>query len=505
MASVTTLPGAQPEHRDLSHWMDRVLKQLDNLRESPDKDAVHDLRVAVRRCRSVGAVLQEVDPDPAWGQMRRVPKKLFRKLGELRDTQIMDEWVKDHGAENDPLRLALQDFFQTKEPQLVDEALDIASKFDAKAWRRIDRKLRKRARVVAAGSPAAECLAVERLEDARELHAKALRLEKPEAWHALRIGVKKLRYTIENLLPDLYVKWSENLKNLQDLLGEVHDLDVLSEIIRQKTAPGSQYLQEEWERTIQRERSERIEAYREATAGKTGVWNEWRHALPRGKRLQQAALARLRSTARASDAHPRRTAQISRLSIALFDALGRADTAEAFGERSMRRILRAASRLSGLALKGSSNPRQKAACRFLLDLPVPPSWANEEWELLAWTVRYHRGAEPKVKNNAFARLSAEQQRNVRALAGLIRLARGLRKCGVETCVGLRAENAEEAVVLHVPGLVDSIDNAARVAKAKHLLETSFGKPVIVKTIQPAEKVVPLPQEPQLRVAAAASD
>jgi exopolyphosphatase/pppGpp-phosphohydrolase len=156
-------------------------------------------------------------------------------------------------------------------------------------------------------------------------------------------------------------------------------------------------------------------------------------------------------------------------------------------------------------LKGSSNPRQKAACRFLLDLPVPPSWSHEEWELLAWTVRYHRGAEPKVKNNAFARLSAEQQGNVRALAGLIRLARGLRKCGVETCVGLRAENAEEAIVLHVPGLVDSIDNAARVAKAKHLLETSLGKPIIVKTIQPAEKVVPLPQEPQLRVAAAASD
>jgi len=46
--------------------MDRVIKELENVRSSPDADAVHDLRVAIRRCRSVAAVMEEVDPDPAW-------------------------------------------------------------------------------------------------------------------------------------------------------------------------------------------------------------------------------------------------------------------------------------------------------------------------------------------------------------------------------------------------------------------------------------------------------
>src|ERR1700732_149856 len=102
MATVTTLSsGSRPEHRGLSFWMDRVIKEMENVRSSPDVDAVHDLRVAIRRCRSVAAVMEEVDPDPAWHEMRRLPKKLFRKLGELRDTQIMDEWVAEHGAEND--------------------------------------------------------------------------------------------------------------------------------------------------------------------------------------------------------------------------------------------------------------------------------------------------------------------------------------------------------------------------------------------------------------------
>ena len=119
MTTLAPGPGTLPDHRGLFHWMQRVLKQLEALQSAPDKDAVHDLRVAIRRCRSVAAVMREVDPAPAWHQMRSLPKKLFRKLGELRDTQIMDEWVTEHGAENDKLRVTLHNFFQEREPKLL--------------------------------------------------------------------------------------------------------------------------------------------------------------------------------------------------------------------------------------------------------------------------------------------------------------------------------------------------------------------------------------------------
>src|SRR5690349_7389308 len=193
MATASPLPGNPPEHRGLTHWMQRVPKELDALQTAPDKDAVHDLRVAIRRCRSVAAVMREVDPDPAWHAMRRLPKKLFRKLGELRDTQIMDEWVTDHGAENDKLRLLLHEHFRQDEPKLLQEALRLAEKFDAKQWVRLNHKLSKRGRLVPIGSLAAQCLAVERLNEAKNLHSKALRANKPASWHALRIGIKKFR------------------------------------------------------------------------------------------------------------------------------------------------------------------------------------------------------------------------------------------------------------------------------------------------------------------------
>ena len=136
---------------------------------------------------------------------------------------------------------------------------------------------------------------------------------------------------------------------------------------------------------------------------------------------------------------------------------------------------------------------------------MPPSWTRQEWELLAWTVRYHRGPEPTAKSSGFARLHEPQQTNVRALAGIIRLARGLRKCGIEHCSGLRAEKTPAAVLLHIPGLVDSAENAARLAAAKHLLDTYLGKPLIPKQAAPPQ-LVELPSPvPQVVPISAASD
>jgi CHAD domain-containing protein len=504
MATVATISaGAHAEHRDLSFWMDRVLKELENVRSSPDVDAVHDLRVAIRRCRSVAAVMEEVDPDPAWPAMRKAARKLFRALGALRDAQVRTEWVKKLAPETDPVRGHLQATFEASEPQLRQEALRVAHKFDQKTWRRLARTLRQRSRLVPAGSLAAECLALERFESAKELHPKALRTERPKPWHALRIGLKRFRYTVESLLPEQYAAWSDNLKRVQDLLGEVHDLDVLSETVNQSDFVETEDSLRLWHQAIALERHERTEIYRQLTLGKTSLWNLWRAGLPANGRIESAADARLRATARAIDPRASRTSQISRITVAIYDALKRTDAAPAFRDTSMRRTLQAAARLHRVGAANAHKSPQKKASKFVLDLALPPGWSNEEWVLLATVVRYHRGPEPSRKRGPFSKLSEEQQNRVRALAGVLRLARALRKCGIETGAGLRAEKSAEAIVLRVPGLADDVETASRLAAGKHLLEEYLEMPLILKPVVKREKVVPLAprQLPDLEVVA----
>ncbi len=503
MATVSPLlSGSHPERRGLSFWMDRVIKDLEKVRLSLDADSVHDLRVAIRRCRSVAAVMEEVDADPAWPAMRKVARKLFRGLGVLRDAQVMDEWVKKLAPESDPVRTYLHASFESNEPKLQENALRVAAKFDQKSWKRLERTLRQRSRLVPIGSLAAECLALERFERARELHAKALRSEKPKPWHALRIGLKRFRYTVESLLPEHYALWGDDLKRLQDMLGEIHDLDVLAEVVEKSDFHETEDSLKLWEEVIARERKKLIVTYRQLTLGKTSLWNMWRSGLPTNGRVEAAALARLRATARAVDPHVRRTSQVSRVAVALFDAFKRADSGAAFTDATLHRVLLAAAPLHGVGNAVAGKSPQKEARKFLLALPVPPGWSNDDWELLAMAVRYHRGAEPRAKDRAFSKLSAAQQDSVRALAGVLRLARALRKCGVLTGAGLRAEKSTDAIVLRVPGLADDIGTAARLAAGKHLLEDYLRLPVIVKAIAKPEKVVPLAprQLPELSVA-----
>jgi CHAD domain-containing protein len=499
-SAVSPLTGSKPEHRGLSHWMHRVLEELETLQNSPDPDTVHDLRVVIRRCRSLAAVMEEVDPDPAWPEMRKVARKLFRGLGAVRDAQVMEVWIKKLAPENDPLRSQLLASLETDEKQRSGDALRVAAKFDEKEWTQLERRLRQRARLVPVGGLAAECLALERFEEAKELHNRALRTEKPKPWHALRIGLKRFRYTLEGLLPEHSAAWGDNLKRLQDLLGDVHDLDVLSAVLRENETAEASESAKVWQEKISSERRDRIETYRQLTLGKTSLWHDWRHSLPNGKRLDAVAMARLRATARAADSRLRKTGQVSRIALRVFEVLRRVDAAPVFHEPSMRRLMQAAAKLHGVDSAGGRNLSQKAVRKFLLSLTIPPNWTSEQWDLMAWAVRFHRGPEPKQKNG-FGKLTEEQQTTVRSLAGILRLARALRKSGLEGPVGLRCEKSAEAILLSVPGLLDTAEIAARLASAKHLLESVQEKPLILRSVPKPEKpLAPIAQPSEAQLA-----
>lgn len=484
-AAVTTRVRA--ERRELSDSMDRVLGELEKVQSSPTPDSVHDLRVALRRCRSVATVFEEVDTDAAWPKMRRTAKKLFRALGALRDAHVMEDWVKKLAPADDPVRVHLLSLLAADEPDLPNEVQRLAGKFDDKVWKTLRRRLRRRVRYIPVGGLAAECLAWERFEEIKQLHARALRGEKSNPWHAVRIGLKKLRYTLETLLPEHHAAWREDLKRLQDLLGDIHDLDLLAEKVKAE-ADVDGPAKSAWKENVQREREARVQTYRQLTLGRTSIFNKWRHALPSGERLELASFARLQATARAAQSRSRK---VVRISLRIFDLLRRAKAAPVFGDTNMRRNLRASALLHAVA-HGAKHPR-KASLRILSTMQAPPRWTSDDWELVAWAVRFHRGAEPSAHDGDFGKLSATAQDHIRVLAGVVRLARALHKSGVESATGFKVETSGDVITLLIPDLADSLETAAKFAAGKHLLETALGKPLVLRATEKSPEVVAMPQ------------
>jgi CHAD domain-containing protein len=524
MATVSALAGAhstKDRHRGLSYSMHRVLKELENLRESSrgsaeNEDAVHDLRVSLRRCRSIASVMETVDPDLAWREMRQAGRKLFHGLGALRDAHVLSDWVRKLAPADDPIAAAMLKDLSDQQPPLQDDALRAGRKFDQKNWRRLEQTLRRRGRLVPAASATAENLALESFESVKAHHARALRTENATPWHELRKAVKEFRYVIENFLPEHHGRWREDLKRIQDLLGDIHDLDVLSGCVNATTVSDAEGSRNAWHELIAHERATRVMEYRGWMTGAASLWSAWRHALPHGERLRETAVARLKVIARAADPHPRRTTREARLAKGLYSALRRAKGGKVFSDVRCKEILANALCLQNVRDSGdrkSSRTKrpQKAAYKFLRQMMIPPGIAEKDWLMLLAVVRYRRGAEPRDDARALINLSAEQRAATSALAGIMRLARALRKSGVDRPVGFRAENKPEAIILRIPGLIDTVEAAARIAAAKHLLETNLGKPLVLRAalqVSSAGPVISLPaanEPPALLHFATASD
>src|SRR5271155_2641587 len=125
----------------LAVWMDRVLETSEDAHRGWNPDAVHDLRVAIRRCRTMAEALTEVNPAPGWRKLKKSTRALFHTLGVLRDTQVERDWAKKLGAPGDPIRRHLLRLLAQQEKKHRADAARSLDRFDRKDWRKWSRKL----------------------------------------------------------------------------------------------------------------------------------------------------------------------------------------------------------------------------------------------------------------------------------------------------------------------------------------------------------------------------
>jgi len=196
-----------------------------------DDEAVHDLRVAIRRALAWIAVREALlGPDRRFHAARVSLKALMSPLGRLRDAHVKRDWILRIVPEGD-------------EPSYL-YAVHVAN--DVHRWEervrdRLGKGPTRRLRVPVpkggrgpGGRREAAILAPGHLRELEREVSKhreaALDPAHPEALHRMRLAFKEYRYAAEVLLP-LFPKATEEtakrLHDFQTLLGTIHDCDVI--------------------------------------------------------------------------------------------------------------------------------------------------------------------------------------------------------------------------------------------------------------------------------------
>ena len=482
-ASAPAAPAKAPppgEKFGLAHWMQQVLEQCDQAAADFAKNPVHDLRVALRRCRSMADGLMAIDPSPEWRRMKKAGKQLFSALGDLRDAQVMTDWIEQLGRPDDPVGQALAAHAAAREQASKLVAQTALQNFDRKRWLRWTETLPARAEHIPIGGPVFLHMALERWTQARALHSRALRNQSNVAWHALRIGIKKLRYIVENFLPQLHDIWVDDLKKLQDYLGEVHDLDVLWDTAVKIAAFPDTEARQKWQTKILQERSQRIGKYREKMVGPASLWQVWRKQLPQDGGIENAAFERLKLWAGFLDPNPRHAQRVCRVALQLYDRMDKLGLIRPDREYDLRAVLKIAATLHEVGrVKGETN-HHKRGSKLIRRLSPPLPYGEKDLQLAGIVARYHRGALPATSQKYFARLSAGQQNRTLLLGGILRLADSLECSRSAPLRHLAVAREDGFVLISAEGYDTRGPSAARVAVARHPLETYFDLPVVVR-------------------------
>jgi CHAD domain-containing protein len=476
------------------------------------------MRVASRRLRAALPLFSSCFPEKDFRHWMHEIKKITRALGDARDTDVQVAFLKKYlkaqavpgpAHPDDPIAALLsrlqkrRGLLQQQVCSVLDELEDAqvlpgmraACPVPAAAGRGRRRERYFGTLPVAADRIGTRLAGLDRFEPF---------VHNPDAvfeHHAMRIAAKKLRYTLEIYAPLFrrgFEKPIARVKRLQDLLGDIHDCDVWIEqmtlaIIKQRArrhpeggaevsavAPLRLLL-------INRERC-RARLYRQFVRHwdslvRTGFRDELRSAVLEGQKTafchctplpaneEREAFVRLAGTA---PGHVTHGSTVAALSLRLFDELA---PLHGLGPRD-RALLDYAATVHDIGWMDGQAGHQKRSAELILSsggLPVPV----REQGIIALVAGLHGGSARCRPTGFWLLLSSADQKRVRSLASLLRVADGLDYLHAGNVSDLHCTIRETEVQCELICTSDAATEKARAIKKSDLFADVFGKTLVI--------------------------
>jgi CHAD domain-containing protein len=221
MTTATASPAVSPL-ATASDLLDRLANEMRKAATNPDSDAVHDVRVAIRRTRECLKVFAPAFPSSAARTIDKKLSKVLEAAGELRNLDIAMELLKDSGLPKS--RELIREIRKDRLSRAADfsemlEKLDVLEKWKSKLAGK-EKDFPSPADVAQETLPALAAGFFEAGQSAADPAAD------PKTLHKFRIRSKKFRYALELFAPQYGPTLEtrmEVLRNIQTRLGHIND------------------------------------------------------------------------------------------------------------------------------------------------------------------------------------------------------------------------------------------------------------------------------------------
>ncbi|MDT8441919.1 MAG: Ppx/GppA phosphatase family protein [Desulfuromonadales bacterium] len=188
-------------------------------------------------------------------------------------------------------------------------------------------------------------------------------------------------------------------------------------------------------------------------------------------------LAAVTAFARACQADELHAEQVRRLAVAIFEAVPPATDLD----QRARMMLEAAALLHDVGYFIGYSKHHKHSCHLIRHADLY-DFSPRETEIIANLARYHRKSLPKSRHENFARLGSDDQKLVRKLAGILRLADGLDRRRGSAVRDISCYSTSGRFVIELAGSDDLSVEIYGARTKGDLFETAFGQTLDFKAL-----------------------
>ncbi len=247
----------------LTRTMDQAARQVRTARKKLSPGAIHSLRVLLRRSTAILSGLLTERKHTLLLKASETADPLLKKLGRLRDLQVLRALLKEFKSLKLPHARYVEKELKRLEKKSRSKAAKALHRFPLKKWVRLSKEIDSNAGKMSPPGKKIHTAPLAFLEAVTRMHKITARTHCAQDFHRLRVGLKGLRYVLEDFLPSTARRYGPVLARMQDTLGQHHDLCRLQKFLENHRGEFSRKEFIFWENTLAARAQEKLRGYTE--------------------------------------------------------------------------------------------------------------------------------------------------------------------------------------------------------------------------------------------------